>query len=376
MPDNAERYDDEIDLRAYLEVLWRRKWVVITLVLLAAVASLVVTRSMEPVYQAEATVLIRADSPGLAVMNLQKSGTVLSVETALEMLQSRQLAQAAAEDLAASGGASDLPGAPAGTDAGLKDRVSARRVGNTPMLRVQAEAVSPAAAAALANAMVRALEQAMMGATRDDLKAAGAFTAAQLERVRQDLAGLEARAATGEEPRGGDAEMQRERRVLEDLYGNLLRQQEEIRMRLAVQSSPVQVIDAAVPPQAPVRPRLSLNLAVAVVLAGFAGLALAFALEFFDVRLRSPRELEEILGAPLLAQVPEEMVSEPTASEGVGAAHGGRARAWGEGAAGGAQVERGLVGRGAPAGTLQPADGYGLPSSQRAVTGEGRGRES
>lgn len=368
MSENVERYDDEIDLRLYLEVLWRRKWLLILLVVLSVAAAYLLTRSMEPVYESEATVLIRTDTPGLAVVDGSRAGPSLSAETALQMLRSRQLAGAAAAELLEAGSLDAALVEQVGSiETWILDRVSAQRVGNTPMLRVRAEATSPAAAAAMANAMVGALERAMVDATQSDLRAAGEFTLSQLERVRQDLAALEAQAASARALAA--SELERERRVLEDLYASLLRQQEEVRMRLAVQSSPLQVIDRASPPTSPVRPRLLLNLAVAVVLGGFMGLAMVFVVEFFDVRVRNPRQIEEILRVPLLAQIPRGAARER-----------GLARPLGEGAARAreraVQISDLATTRRDGRDRLRRGDEFGLRAGPAMMAGEGPGHES
>lgn len=64
------------------------------------------------------------------------------------------------------------------------------------------------------------------------------------------------------------------------------------------------VVDPALPPDAPIRPRPSLNLAVAAVMGLLGGLVLVFALERLDSSLNSPEDIQRYLGLPLLAAIP------------------------------------------------------------------------
>ena len=55
---------------------------------------------------------------------------------------------------------------------------------------------------------------------------------------------------------------------------------------------------------AQIGPRLRFNVAVALVLGAIAGIVLALAIEFLDARVRLRREVEHILGVPIVACIP------------------------------------------------------------------------
>ncbi len=60
----AQPVDDEIDLRAYLEVLWRGRWVVAAVTLGAALAALAASQFLvRPVYEASVLLLVEAPRP-------------------------------------------------------------------------------------------------------------------------------------------------------------------------------------------------------------------------------------------------------------------------------------------------------------------------
>jgi polysaccharide biosynthesis transport protein len=90
-------------------------------------------------------------------------------------------------------------------------------------------------------------------------------------------------------------------RGLEDsheIYSLLLKQREESGISLAKLDKGVKItiINKAFIPTDPVLPNKKLNLALAVFLGLFAGLSLAFFLEFFDHRINTSEELEKYTG--------------------------------------------------------------------------------
>lgn len=58
-------------------------------------------------------------------------------------------------------------------------------------------------------------------------------------------------------------------------------------------------------PTSPVRPRKMLNMAVAGVLGGMLSMFLAFVLNAFDTTVKRPEDIEELLGVPVIGQVPD-----------------------------------------------------------------------
>lgn len=68
----------------------------------------------------------------------------------------------------------------------------------------------------------------------------------------------------------------------------------------------IRVIDPAVTPEKPVRPRKLINLAIGLLGGGLLGLMLVFVLEFLDQSVKSSEDLEEKLGLPFLGFVPYE----------------------------------------------------------------------
>jgi uncharacterized protein involved in exopolysaccharide biosynthesis len=64
-------------------------------------------------------------------------------------------------------------------------------------------------------------------------------------------------------------------------------------------------IQPAEVPLKPVEPRVLLNLVLGIFLGAFGGLGLAFFMEYLDEGLEKPEDVEDALGVPVLASIPE-----------------------------------------------------------------------
>src|SRR5204863_244980 len=89
------------------------------------------------------------------------------------------------------------------------------------------------------------------------------------------------------------------------LYDGLLQRFKEIGVAGGVGINNIAVVDAADVPQKPSRPRLLLNLAIALFVGLGLGVLVAFALEQMDEAIADPSEVERQFGLPLLGSVPK-----------------------------------------------------------------------
>lgn len=101
------------------------------------------------------------------------------------------------------------------------------------------------------------------------------------------------------------ARLMRDTTVLEEIYLMLMTRNEEIRISEAMQVADVQVIDNAVVPRSPIKPRIRLNIAIAGVLGLFLGTGLALLLEYIDTSIKTKEEVEALLQLPVLGQIPD-----------------------------------------------------------------------
>lgn len=92
-----------------------------------------------------------------------------------------------------------------------------------------------------------------------------------------------------------------------ELFSMLLKQREEARLSLArlERGVKIKVISRAVTPAEPVRPRRKINVALAFILGGMAGIGLAFLLERFDHSIDNAVDLEKLTGLHVLGSARE-----------------------------------------------------------------------
>ena len=98
--------------------------------------------------------------------------------------------------------------------------------------------------------------------------------------------------------------LQRQPKVLEDMYGMLQTKLKEAEIQAATVDATVQVVDSAVAPTRPVRPRALLDMAAALVLGAVIGLLLAVAREHLDATVRTRDQLQTITEVPVLGLIP------------------------------------------------------------------------
>ena len=98
--------------------------------------------------------------------------------------------------------------------------------------------------------------------------------------------------------------LKREADSNQQLYDVLLKRLKETGLSQGLDSSNVRIVEPAVTPIRPVKPRKMLNLAVGVVLGLGIGLVLAFFVEYMDDTVRAPEHVEQVIGVPVFALIP------------------------------------------------------------------------
>lgn len=184
MADAPEVLDDEIDLRQYLRVLWKRRWVIAAVTLAAAASAYALTRAARPVYEASTTLLIvRDDSP---VSLSGAAGELLgvnrpSVQNFVELLKSRTVMTRALQQLA-------WPDVNPQQDAPkYQQAVTVQPVQGTDHIRVRVRLPDPARAQALADALVEQFSEFNREMSRQETRWALQFIQQQLAQVSERL---------------------------------------------------------------------------------------------------------------------------------------------------------------------------------------------
>lgn len=99
--------------------------------------------------------------------------------------------------------------------------------------------------------------------------------------------------------------LQREVDTSRQLYDGLLQSFKEIGVAANIGATNVWIIDRAQPPSSPSEPRPLRTVLTAIILGLGVGIGLAFLFESFDESIRSPEDVENKLGLPLLGTIPK-----------------------------------------------------------------------
>lgn len=131
-----------------------------------------------------------------------------------------------------------------------------------------------------------------------------AAASAQREALGKVTAEGEAELAKLPSKEQGMARVMRDAIVAQEIYSMLAKRFEEARISEVMQPTDAQVVNPAVEPDRPIRPRKALNVAIAALLGLFAGVGAAFALEFMNRTIRTADDVKEYLDLPVLGAIP------------------------------------------------------------------------
>jgi capsular exopolysaccharide synthesis family protein len=269
----TEPAEQPIALRHYLDVVRRRKWIVLAATVLVPLAAVVASSFQAPVYEGSAKVLLQRQNLASRLTGIPEPNASVEEETVVNT--QAQVARVPTIARAVLG------------QLGLRDTSAQEFLGSSSV------SVSPEAEILTFN--VRDGEQRMAA------RMATAY-AQQYSRYRrqQDTASIVS-AREGVERRV--AELEESGEDSGRLYESLLNREQQLQTMVTLQTSNTKVIEAAgtadqVSPQ-PIR-----NGVLGLLVGAVMGLGLAFLLEALDTRVRTARELEQRLGIPLLARVP------------------------------------------------------------------------
>lgn len=284
--------DGAIDLRFYLKILSRRRWMIVAALLTVVLSTAVVVWRMTPVYEGVAKVEVQPTSTSSTEASRILESVVdptRGLQTQVEIASSDEVLRLAAKELKLS---STEP---------LIDGLSVELVPDTQIIQVAVQHERPDEAQSWTNAVAEAYITFRRQQALDRAIRAGRAIVSDVEVVKAQIADLDSQLQ--QNPTNATAlRDERERAVLQlNSLENTLRQLPEAE---ELQQGGGSVITPAVLPADPVRPRKALNLALSIVLGAILALGLALLAENLDDRMKNPEEVEERVGAPVLGYIP------------------------------------------------------------------------
>jgi succinoglycan biosynthesis transport protein ExoP len=98
--------------------------------------------------------------------------------------------------------------------------------------------------------------------------------------------------------------LQREQDSNQQLYEAVLKRVKETGVQGGLDSNNARVVEEAIRPGSPIRPRKQLALLMSLLVGLGLGIAAAVTVEYFDTSIKSPEDIERTLGLPVIAIVP------------------------------------------------------------------------
>lgn len=275
------------DLRELLSTLRRRMW---SIVLIAAVfvgGALLFAYTRTPLYASDAEVLVQPPLALSAIGNAPAS-TSISLDTERELVASTVVAQIVADEM--------------GVDAGaLLGHVSTSVPPNTQIIEITFSDPSPERAQRGAQAFADAYLEFRSQRSLDAFTSVRADIQRQIQNVQEGLQEARVDLAAADE---GSPEQQQAQNEIELLTGQLVVYRNQLGTLSVFDVDPGEVIERAGLPTAAAYPDPVLYALIALLVGTAVGVVVALLRERLSDRVRGKSDLEEYLGAPVLAVVP------------------------------------------------------------------------
>lgn len=283
-----------MELRSYLSVLGRRKWVIILSMLLGTAVAAVISFLSTPQYVGTTTLRVLTIGTGpVTTARPDINYTERLLNTYARILSSNTVRQQLRDEL----GLSQLP------------VISVQLIPGTELIRIVAEATDPEDARDAANAaaqlLIRQNQEFYSGGTGQSLQ--------EILRTQLDLAQTELDDARAEyEQILADspdntvliAAASQALDARERSYNTLLAQYETARLEEAINANAISVVEEATTPRRPASPRHVINIALGAAIGLIGGIALAFLLDNLDTTLYTQEQIESATQMLTVGRIP------------------------------------------------------------------------
>jgi polysaccharide biosynthesis transport protein len=308
---------EEPDLRSYLGIIARRRWLVIATTVLAIGVAMAVSLVPEPTYRVRAQVLTAGvNDPVAMIFEANPTGDLNRQATSqLAFLKSSRmrLAVAAAYDGELSDGEIFRVGA--------ADVSSGDDAETSSIVELSLVSTDPVAAATLVTTYAETYVELREADDREDLlqtksrlQALLTETEAQMDEVLEPVAAIDQRIADGQgDPATNIAQRTSVLDQLQPSLEPLQAQASQLRRTLGdldlgvelATGGGAEVLSPAWVPDTPVNPDVPLNLAIGTAFGLFLGAVLAFVRDYFDDSVKTKEVVDRVTGVTTLGLIPK-----------------------------------------------------------------------
>jgi succinoglycan biosynthesis transport protein ExoP len=276
----------DVDIQRYLRGLVRRKFTILSVILIAVATAVAVSMLQSPKYEGNAEIVLQAKS-GESLFNQSTPSATdpqVSVDTEIQVIESPPVRAAVIAKL------------------GQVDKVAASRVGQTLVIAVKAYASRAPRAADVANAYATAYLDLAKQRAADDLLQAGRQLQTQITSLQTQIDALDGRLVNA--PLSQQSALTATRTSLSAQQDTFRQRLGELQVDASLASGGAQLVASASPPRAPVQPTPVRNVILAIMVGLFVGVAVACLTEYLDDTIRTAEDLERFRPFPVLARIP------------------------------------------------------------------------
>lgn len=261
-------------LADYAAILWRRKWLVLTPVLIVTAVAMLMTFSQTELYRSSTEVLIKEPPSAAAIGAPERPMQQRVLQNELQRAQGSEIQRQVREII--------------GSEPLIGVRLAASE--DVDVFVFTGESSSPEAAADAANQYAKVYIGERRVSLTVDLEAQARVLSDQISEIE-----IEIEIASVGDTEGLGAQLESYEFQLEQLMTSI---------SLAQQSG-ASVIDAASVPGVPFQPKPVRTAALAIAFGGIIGLLAAFLVDFFDRSIRSEEDLKKATGLTVLGVIPK-----------------------------------------------------------------------
>ncbi|MEA3337829.1 MAG: polysaccharide biosynthesis tyrosine autokinase [Chloroflexota bacterium] len=288
-----------MELRRIGQILWKWLWLIILGAVLAGGTAYVISMRSTPIYRASTQILIQQNSNPAAPQWTDVLTSERLAANYAQLLTTRPILEKVAESV----------GLPA-----IDSRIIVDPVRETQLIALHVEDPNPALATAIANEVPQVfidVNDAQKASRFDSSLEAFDEQISRVERdiqtLQEELIAFDVRESNGEELSFN--EMARRISLETSLaqyqasLSDIWRRRDEVSRQSALSGDTVTVVESAIQPTVPVRPRVLLNTALAAALGALLMTAMAFLIEYLDDTIKLPVDASRVTGLPALGSL-------------------------------------------------------------------------
>ncbi len=354
--------EEEISLQDYIRVLRKRKWTVFIVIITAFLAVLIANFFMSTVYKASTTILISQNGTQQAIFGGVEGNPIFGREdeiaTPIEILKSYGIAQGVAEKLSFDifekvqaenfekkkehfgwlintldrlyskiknvvasiivvnkdkNNNIEVESHLKDTIKQIRDSITVNSVKDTNIIEISCENSNPKLAAEIANTVAAVFVDKSLIINRSKASEVKNFIEEQLQEKERELIEEEEKLLYEKSLKDlldnelRIAQLERDVRVSENIYLLLFEKYQEARINEVMELGNISIIDKALAPDEPIKPKKMLNLAIGGILGLMLGVMLVFFLEYMDNTIKTTEDVESILNLPVLGVIPKDV---------------------------------------------------------------------